>query len=381
MKTTSVHPALRALFLSAAVSGCDANTLAAGDTLSVSIEGGPLRPQPPTMSDPVGARACQAAGGAVVALRAWGADGGPIEGATVALWLDGAVAARLGAARQPCSDSAGAFCVVLDEDGTGGACLLPGERAGAITVHARSGVVTASASTSIASRALAAGGRLTVTVTPIDLGWDESAPAESCGPRRPGGCAPEGAGRRAAVAAVAIDADGTVAADGTEVVLDATAGWLTTRRTCVGTGDVPAGVLALATDDGLVAATWCFDDSGASGAVRASSGAVTATAPTLSVPAIPWQVVFAPWPREVEADVATSLRAVVLGCNDVGIAGVPVTFIAVTGRAELAPSTPVETDESGMAMVTVTASTTAEIAVAALNAPDVRCDAMIEVSQ
>jgi hypothetical protein len=182
------------------------------------------------------------------------------------------------------------------------------------------------------------------------------------------------------VAAVAIDADGNVAPDGTEVVLDASAGWLTTGRTCVGASDVASAILRLSTAGGIVAATWCFDEGGASGVVRASSGPVTATAPTLSVPAIPWQVVFAPWPREVNAGVPTSLRAVVLGCNDTGIAGVPVTFTAVSGSAELSPPTPVETDESGMALVTVTANTTAEVTVAVLNAPDVRCDATIEVS-
>lgn len=356
---------------------CDTPTLPPGSTLTLAFESSVLYPATASTDEPSSKTACLDKGGAIVDLRAWLSDGSPAESVQVALWLEPALDARLIGLGEKCGGSDD-VCLELDEGGTGQACLLPGEHFGTVTVFAHSGVVQQSKSIDVIARVLQSGSSLTIGISPIDLGLITPRSASSCGMPAAPLCAPPHP-RHAGVTLLAKSPDGKPPPqDGTEVVVNVTAGWLSVDGSCSGAMSRPPG-LRTTLIAGSTNMFWCFDDTASAGVASAQSGGVTGMA-MASVSSIPASLSLTSSATTVAAGTSVTLHAVVTGCDGVGVRNTPVLFSATTSGAVITPASPVVTDDSGVATATATLTASTSIVAAVARAQSVQCPLALQVT-
>ena len=357
----------------ALIAGCDVVTLGTGGTLSLSFQASKLYPAPLPTGAPGDSAGCLASGGAVVDVRAWGADGRPASATQVTLWLDPSGTAALKALGTVCG--VGETCIQLGQDGTGAVCLLPGEEAGPLTVFAHSGVVQTSKSLSVDGHSLPPGSSLSLSISAETTTVVQPLASTMCGASS-APCFP-GLGRRAAISIVALPAAGaSQIPDGTTIVLDVTAGYLASTGDCGYDGGT--NQLKVITVDSAANAHWCFGDNAVAAALRAQSGSTSASA-NLTVAAVPAAAHLTASAQSVTDSGSVTLTAAVVACDGAPIADIPLVFRTVSGQARFQGPTLNTTSSGGVATTAAELSSTSTFSVAPVIAPGIECRVQVEV--
>ena len=368
------------LIAAGAASGCDAPALGTGATLNVSFESSVLYPITGPLPAVTSKLQCLSARGAVIDLRAWNSDGTPASSVAVSLWLDPASGAFL----VPFSAMKGFIAsseasVTLNSDGEGSLCLMPGTTPGTVTVVAHSGTIEAMKTITVQGHVVPLGSTLTLDVSPVDLSDTLAETPSVCGLPAPTPCRP-GRARRADVSILASSPDGMQPVpDGAVVLLDVTTGWLSTTEDCaMMAGPQPPSVMLMR---GAAGTIWCFDDAARSGQLRATSGAVTATA-TTTVAAIPSSITLMSSAQSPASGATVTFTATVTACDDSPLGGVPVVFSSSgSGTVQFASNLPVETTTDGFATITAVVTPPATVSAALARNPNVDCAVTLEVAQ
>ena len=340
--------------------GCeslDTSFLDTGDLLIVSAESGVLYA---SAAAPVRG-SCD--GGARIKLVAQRGDGAAAENTRVLLWLTGSTNARLSV-----------DATELDGEGTSDeACVLPGATPGMVTLHARSGPIESVLTIEVRPLAVPTGGSLILSLAPVVA--PATPAASACGVPVAPACSP-GSGRAASVTVRGLTAEGQVAPEGARLTLTTGVGGLTTQD-CPG-----SAALALTLVGGVAEAKLCVSDLGGTSTVEAQSGTVRASAP-LEVRAVPRSVLVTPTRAAVAAGEAVAFVVFVADCAGQGIASVPLTLQVRSGVFSPEPDDPhvVRTGADGSAVFSGTATAVPlEVDVQLLGAPQVHCQAQVEVT-
>jgi hypothetical protein len=332
---------------------CSPLSLDQGDTLLLSFEPGlvfvPLT-STAIPSTEATSTSCQDAGGAVVHLGGFAADGTAAQDTEALVWLSSPSEGRLIPIASTGGADDGTLHVTLD-NGKAMACFRPGTTAGSVIIKARSGVVETSQTIEVHERKVPVDGAIGLTVTPPDSYLSAAATAAACGASPMSACGP-GRARRAAIGLTAPGPQsGGAVPEGASVVLTTDKGWLTLTDDCgtkIGPSQIVVNMKASAGTASL-----CLDDSGGTAVLSALSGTATATK-SITVPALPAALVLTPSASSVKASGSLTLTAFVSGCDGKGIGDMPVSLTVEGGTLtfEMQPSAILSTAVNGTVSVT-----------------------------
>ena len=320
--------------------GCSGDeSLSAGDSLVIALTPDDPYVTPHIATDVTGG-SC-AAGSSLVTLFARGADGSLAAGGSVQLWLDPALDATL-------VDGS-----VNIENGSGTTCLAPGMDAGSITIHAQSGLVSATKTITVRNRFLPDGSKLNVIMDKSNVSKATSIDNQTC-VLSSALCA--AAQPRWATVLFAVDSAGAKQPPPTTVglVVAVTAGWLT-RQACNASDALQAGnsSIDLVLNDGQHGAVnWCLKTETVDATITAWSGSISTSA-SLTAPGAPANMIL-----QVHGGPTTNgkrtvtLAAIVQDCSGAPLSGRSLAFSVQSGAFD-SGTTPMvgTTDAAGMATV------------------------------
>lgn len=367
MRGTSVM----CLAVLAATTGCLADqSLAVGDSIVIAVAPDDPYVAPHTSSDATGG-GC-GIGSPQVSIVARAADGSLASGGTIQLWLD------------PALDSKLADSVVSLKGGTASTCFVPGTDSGSVTIHAQSGLVSATKTITVRSRSLPEGSKLSITVEkgsvekPVQIDNQTcSLNASHCAAALP----------RSAALFFTVDNSSAKQPPPSAVTLlvAVTSGWLASAPCSAGdTTQAEQSSLALQLADGIHGTlNWCFGPEAAVAVVTASSGPATAAA-TVTVVGSPANIYLSIHGSPASNGKRTvTLVALVQDCQSQPLPGRTVEFSVDAGNFDPG-TTPmvVVSDASGLATATGLAdSATFTVTASLAGQPGPSCMKKLEAQQ